>query len=46
MKVVSGAMGKEKVHYEAVATEKVKPEMDWFLNCLKNALPASEKKSA
>jgi len=31
MQVVSGAMGKEKVHYEAVATEKVKSEMDVFL---------------
>jgi len=34
MQVVSGAMGKEKVHYEAVATEKVKPEMDEFLRWL------------
>jgi Fic family protein len=34
MQVVSGAMGKEKVHYEAVATEKVKPEMDKFLKWL------------
>jgi len=31
MQVVSGAMGKEKVHYEAVAAENVKPEMDNFL---------------
>jgi len=31
MQVVSGAMGKEKVHYEAVVPEKVKPEMDKFL---------------
>jgi len=34
MQVVSGAMGKEKVHYEAVATENVKPEMDNFLKWL------------
>ena len=34
MQVVSGAMGKEKVHYEAVATEKVKHEMDRFLKWL------------
>ena len=34
MQVVSGAMGKEKVHYEAVKTEKVKPEMDTFLKWL------------
>ena len=34
MQVVSGAMGKEKVHYEAVVTEKVKPEMNKFLRSL------------
>ena len=34
VQVVSGAMGKEKVHYEAVITEKVKPEMDRFLRWL------------
>ena len=32
MQVVSGAMGKEKVHYEAVEAENVKPEMDKFIN--------------
>ncbi|MEI6820931.1 MAG: Fic family protein [Bacteroidota bacterium] len=32
MQVVSGAMGKEKVHYEAVKPELVKMEMDKFLN--------------
>ena len=31
MQVVSGAMGKERVHYEAVVAEKVKPEMDRFV---------------
>lgn len=31
MQVVSGAMGKEKIHYEAVKPELVKPEMDKFL---------------
>jgi Fic family protein len=31
MQVVSGAMGKEKVHYEAVAAKNVKAEMDKFL---------------
>jgi Fic family protein len=31
MQVVSGAYGKEKVHYEAVLPEMVKPEMDKFL---------------
>ena len=32
MQVVSGAMGKEKVHYEAPSPEKKKEEMDVFLN--------------
>jgi Fic family protein len=32
MQVVSGAMGKEKVHYVAVKPERVKPEMDQFLD--------------
>jgi Fic family protein len=31
MQIVSGAMGKEKVHYEAVPARKVKEEMDKFL---------------
>jgi len=31
MQVVSGPMGKEKVHYEAVASNLVKAEMDKFL---------------
>ena len=31
MQVVSGAMGNEKVHYEAVKPDSVKPEMDKFL---------------
>jgi len=32
MQVVSGAMGQEKVHYEAVETKNVKTEMDKFIN--------------
>lgn len=32
MQIVSGAMGKEKVHYEAVKPELLKPEMDRFLD--------------
>jgi len=32
MQVVSGAMGKEKIHYEAVPQILVKQEMDKFLN--------------
>lgn len=31
MQVVSGAMGKENVHYEAIKPDLVKPEMDTFL---------------
>jgi len=47
MQVVSGAMGKEKVHYEAVKPELVKMEMDKFLdwfnneNCLDPVLKAA-----
>ena len=36
MQVVSGAMGKEKVHYEAVKPELVKTEMDKFLDWFNN----------
>jgi len=32
VKIVSGAIGKEKVHYEAVAAKDVKKEMDRFLS--------------
>lgn len=32
MQVVSGAMGKEKIHFEAVGSELVKTEMDKFLD--------------
>lgn len=31
MQIVSGAMGKEKVHYEAVPSSRIKEEMDRFL---------------
>jgi Fic family protein len=47
MQVVSGALGKEKVHYEAVKPELVKTEMDKFLdwfnneNCLDPVLKAA-----
>ena len=34
MQVVSGAIGKEKIHYEAIEKEKVKSEMDRFLKWL------------
>ena len=36
MQVVSGAMGKEKVHYKAVSHELVKIEMDKFLDWFNN----------
>ena len=36
MQVVSGAMGKEKIHYEAVKPELVKTEMDKFLDWCNN----------
>jgi Fic family protein len=36
MQVVSGAMGKEKVHYEAVKSKFVKVEMDKFLDWFNN----------
>ena len=36
MKVVSGAFGREKVHFEAPVPERVSQEMDIFLNWLKN----------
>jgi Fic family protein len=32
MQIVSGAMGREKIHYEAIAPSMVKTEMDKFLN--------------
>jgi Fic family protein len=36
MQVVSGAMGKEKLHYQAVSPELVKAEMDKFLDWVNN----------
>jgi len=36
MQIVSGAMGKEKVHYEAIKPAFVKMEMDRFLNWFNN----------
>lgn len=39
MQIVSGAMGKEKVHYEAVPASKVKEEMDKFLEWFNNNSP-------
>ncbi|MBB5440072.1 Fic family protein [Pedobacter sp. AK017] len=36
MQIVSGPMGKEKIHYEAVAPKAVKAEMDKFLDWFNN----------
>lgn len=36
MQIVSGAMGKEKVHYEGIPQKRVKVEMDRFLDWLNN----------
>ena len=37
MQIVSGAMGKEKVHYEAIPASKVKEEMNIFLKWFNNS---------
>ena len=34
MQVVSGPMGKEKVHYQAPGSDRIEPEMEKFLNWL------------
>ena len=34
MQVISGPMGKEKVHYQAPGSERIEPEMEKFLNWL------------
>lgn len=39
MQIVSGAMGKEKVHYEAVPANMVKGEMDRFLKWFNDKSP-------
>lgn len=36
MQIVSGAIGKEKVHYQAISPALVKPEMDKFLEWFNN----------
>ncbi len=48
MQIVSGAMGKERIHYEAVPAKNVKAEMDKFLSWLNddNILIDSVLKSA
>jgi Fic family protein len=39
MQVVSGAMGKEKIHYEAVEAKNVKQEMDKFISWINKQSP-------
>ena len=39
MQIVSGAMGKEKVHYEAVEAKNVNAEMDKFVNWVNEKSP-------
>jgi Fic family protein len=39
MQIVSGAMGKEKIHYEAVPADSVKEEMDKFLKWFNDKSP-------
>lgn len=43
MQIVSGAMGKEKVHYEAVPANRVKVEMDKFLKWFNNNAPITHR---
>lgn len=42
MQVVSGAMGKEKVHYEAPPSEQVAEEMNRFIKWFNETAPASK----
>lgn len=43
MQIVSGAMGKEKVHYEAVPANRVKEEMDKFLKWFNDDSPITHR---
>jgi Fic family protein len=45
MQIVSGAMGKEKVHYEAVPANRVKKEMDRFLKWFNDNNKSSGERS-
>lgn len=42
MRVVSGAVGREKIHYEAPPGERVRKEMEWFLSWWKDSLGREE----
>jgi Fic family protein len=39
MQIVSGAMGKEKIHYEAIPAKRMKQEMDSFLKWFNDTTP-------
>jgi Fic family protein len=43
MQIVSGAMGKEKIHYEAVPANRVKEEMDIFLKWFNANIPINQE---
>ena len=43
MQVVSGALGKETVHYEAPPSDRVPYEMERFINWFNETAPAGEK---
>jgi len=43
MQVISGAMGKEKVHFEAPPSSQVPAEMDRFIDWFNETRPAGEK---
>ncbi len=43
MQVVSGAIGKEKIHFEAPPSSRVKGEMDTFIHWFNETAPAGNK---
>ncbi|MFL9482651.1 Fic family protein [Chitinophagaceae bacterium LWZ2-11] len=43
MQVISGSIGKEKIHFEAPASEQVPKEMDRFINWLNETAPGGNK---
>ncbi len=43
MQVISGAMGKEKVHFEAPPSDRVPAEMDGFLNWFNTSAPGGNR---
>lgn len=39
MQIVSGAMGREVIHFEAISADRLKPEMDTFLHWFNDPTP-------